>query len=74
MIGEISLIYSDNAIPDEPRLGLYVQRDLVATRYSDTPKNVDDYDAFDYSFGFLCPSAENMAQSRLQARAKARSK
>ncbi len=71
MIDDISFLYSDNAIPEDERTIIYVQRDMVAKRYCDSPKNVEDpnkYDVFDYNMGVFCESGENIAQQRLQIR------
>lgn len=68
MSQEISLIYSDGAMPEDHRINIYVTRDLIAQRYSDSPSNVDDYDPFDYNFGIFCHNGEEIARKRIQSR------
>lgn len=71
MIADLSMLYSDNVILENPMTSIYAQRDMVATRYGDTPYNVEEYDPIAYTFGVVCPSGENMAMKRIQAKKKA---
>ena len=68
MIDDISFLYSDNSIPEDERSIIYVHRDMVAKRYSDSPENVQNYDPYSYNFGIFCESGENIARQRLQMR------
>ena len=68
MIDDLSLLFSDNAYPDDVNVVHYVNRDTIAVRYGDRPKNVEDYDAIEYNFGLYITQAETIANERLRIR------
>lgn len=67
MMFDISLIFSDGAIPEDPRLLLMVNRNSLAVDWSVHPEKVDETDAITYQIGILSMGAREIARQRAEA-------
>lgn len=68
MMFDISLVFSDQSIPDDPRLLLMVNRNSLAVEWSVHPEKIDETDAITYQIGILSMAARNIAQQRAEAK------